>query len=72
VTTSHDGNLQVGVVDEQLMIMIISCSSTTLTWKIPSCDAVTLSSNGIENWYSPLGKGLEYKSLDVVERVIII
>jgi hypothetical protein len=24
VTTSHDGNLQVGVVDEQLMIMIMS------------------------------------------------
>ncbi len=26
MTTSHDGILQVAVVDEQLMIMIMSCS----------------------------------------------
>jgi len=47
---------------DQLMIMIMSCSSTTPTWKIPSCDVVTLSSNDIENWYSPLWKGLNIKA----------
>ena len=47
---------------DQLMIMIMSCSSMTPTWKIPSCDIVTLSSNHIENWYSLLWKGLHIKA----------
>ena len=47
---------------DQLMIMIMSCSSTTPTWKIPSCDVVTLSSNDTQNWYSPLWKGLNIKA----------
>ncbi len=48
---------------DKLMIMIMSCSSTTPTWKIPSCDVVTLSSNDIENWYLLLWKGLHIKAL---------
>ena len=48
---------------DQLMIMIMSCSSMTPTWKIPSCDVVTLSSNDIKNWYSLLWKGLHIKAL---------
>ena len=47
---------------DQAMIMILICSSTTPTWKIPSCDVVMLSSNDIENWYSPLWKGLNIKA----------
>jgi hypothetical protein len=27
------------------MIVIMTCSSTTPTWKIPSCDVIMLSSN---------------------------
>jgi hypothetical protein len=57
---------------DQFMIMIMTCSSTTPTWKIPSCDLITTSSNDILNEYSSLFKGLEYKSLDVVEGVINI
>ncbi len=42
VTSQHIFRLH-----DQLMIMIMSCSSTTPTCKFPSYDVVTLSSNDI-------------------------